>query len=164
MWATARSAEISEDLRLDTELESGEWAMKMVLFGGLWFSIWQWQHICFKKFYQYMDSPLLNLGESSSTYNFFKPLQSFNISFTFLIKYSIARQVFELWKMNTWNMFILNYQNIWGSLEGKKQEVGGICCHPEPSPPATVGVDPVQSLGRHFLGMNRSTMWDELTV
>lgn len=34
----------------------------------------------------------------------------------------------------------------------------GICRHPEPSPPGTVGADPVLSLGRHFLGISHSTM------
>ena len=42
-----------------------------------------------------MDSSLLNLEESSSPDNFFKPVQILNISFAFLMNNSTAHQVFE---------------------------------------------------------------------
>lgn len=48
-----------------------------------------------------MDLFLLNLGESSSPDNFFKPVQILSISFAFLTNNSTVHQVFELWKINT---------------------------------------------------------------
>lgn len=47
------------------------------------------------------DSSLLNLEESSSPDNFFKPVQILNIGLTFLMNNSTVHQVFELRKINT---------------------------------------------------------------
>lgn len=64
-----------------------------------------------------MDSSLLNLEESSSPDNFFKPVQILNISFAFLMNNSTAHQVFELRKINTWNRHLFLITTIVGVLQ-----------------------------------------------